>query len=109
MKYLITGIVSVVVSVGLFLSFMPQATTSTLGAVTERTTISNPWTFLSNVTLSTSNTATSTLQVGCIQTTATSTATPVSITFATAQIATTTSSGTESDGMVAWRYGSCPI
>lgn len=66
-------------------------------------------------TLTTSNSATSTLIVGCLQMYATSTATAIHLTFATAQMATTTSQGGAGDtdgttsGDVIWRYGACPI
>ena len=52
--------------------------------------------------ITTSNTATSTLSVGCVQTTATSTASPVKLTFTTLG-ATSTFPGT-----VYWAYGTCP-
>lgn len=58
-------------------------------------------------TLTTSNTSTSTASVGCIQTTATSTATPIRF-----LIHSTTTPSTISgvaSGYVAWGYGSCPI
>lgn len=67
------------------------------------------------ITVTTTNAATSTISVGCLQMHATSTATAVHITFATAQIATTTSQGGTGDttgtygGVVVWRYGACPI
>lgn len=60
-----------------------------------------------NLTVTTSNTATSTTSVGCIQTTATSTATPIRF-----LIHSTTTPSTISgiaSGYVAWGYGSCPI
>lgn len=61
-----------------------------------------------NLTVTTSNTATSTTAVGCIQTTATSTATPVRLVIGSSG-ATTTHQGTNSVGVVGWQYGSCPI
>lgn len=60
------------------------------------------------MTLTTSNTATSTLKVGCIQMNATSSATTVRITFGPAGNATTTSQGSNSNGIVAWQFGTCP-
>ena len=68
-------------------------------------------------TLTTSNSATSTLIAGCVQMYATSTDTAVHLTFATANMATTSSqSGTGGDaatglstGVVLWKYGACPI
>jgi hypothetical protein len=79
-----------------------------LGATTARTTITNPWTFANattttkNIDTGTSNTATSSILVGCIQTTATSTATPVKLEFVTTG-ATSTYAGT-----AFWGYGKCP-
>lgn len=67
------------------------------------------------LSITTSNTATSTLEVGCLQMYATSTATAIHLTFATAQMATTTTQGGTGDttgtygGDVIWRYGACPI
>lgn len=58
------------------------------------------------LTLTTSNTATSTLKVGCIQMNATSTATNIRLLFSAS--ATTTISGTAA-GTVAWGYGTCPF
>ena len=65
--------------------------------------------------ITTTNAATSTIQVGCLQMYATSTETAVHLTFATAQMATTTTqigvgdtNGTHG-GVVIWRYGTCPI
>lgn len=68
-------------------------------------------------TLTTANAATSTLVVGCMQTYATSTETAIHLTFATDNMATTSSqSGTGGDaatglstGVVIWKYGACPI
>src|SRR3989338_7521588 len=57
--------------------------TRLFGATVARTTITNPWTFASTTifnakgTVTTTNTATSTLIVGCLQTYATSTASPI--------------------------------
>ncbi|MDO8481628.1 MAG: hypothetical protein Q7S75_00920 [bacterium] len=67
------------------------------------------------VWITTSNSATSTLSVGCIQTTATSTATPIKLTlFATSTVnidgASVTSGfgGSAVQGFVLWAFGSCP-
>lgn len=83
------------------------------GATVARTTITNPWTFATTtafsapVTLTTGNTSTSTLIVGCIQTYATSTATPVYLALGSSSAATTTY-GTLGRGSLAWQFGSCP-
>ena len=63
-----------------------------------------------NLTLTTSNTATSRAVVGCVQTYATSTATPINIQFATTTPANASyPTGTLSTGIVTWKYGTCPI
>lgn len=60
------------------------------------------------VDVTTSNTATSSLTVGCIDGTATSTATPVKFILGVdASTATTTLNGT-SRGAVYWKFGTCP-
>jgi len=59
--------------------------------------------------VTTSNSATSTIQVGCISMYATSTATAVRLTFGTNAWATSTTQGSNAVGLVAWQYGSCPI
>lgn len=64
-------------------------------------------TFNGAVTITSTNTATSTLKVGCIQTTATSTATPIKLSFTLAPNSTSTYSGT-SAGFVAYNFGTCP-
>lgn len=60
-----------------------------------------------DLTVTTTNTATSSLTIGCIQTYATSTATSIVLQPSTANEATTTFSGT-GFGLLAWQYGSCP-
>lgn len=62
----------------------------------------------SSLTITTTNTATSTASVGCIQTTATSTATPIRFVIGSSG-ATTTYQGAQSVGVVGWQFGSCPI
>lgn len=71
------------------------------GMTTTGTTTSN-----GNVVIPTSNTATSSIQVGCIQTVATSTATPIHLVIGSTLFGTTTFSGT-SNGFVAWQFGKC--
>ena len=93
-----------------------------LGAV-DRTTFTNPITFASAVThsadstfsggdgaivVTTSNTATSSIEVGCIQMTATSTANPVRLVMGSSILGTTTYQGSVSQGAVVWQYGTCP-
>lgn len=67
-----------------------------------------PITTTGPLTITTSNAATSTTSLGCIQTTATSTATPIRFVIGSSG-ATTTFQGTNSSGVVAWQYGTCPI
>lgn len=88
------------------------------GATTARTTITNPWTFSATTTMSkpliitTTNTATSTLQVGCVQFTATSTATPTVLLLGNGvgagSAATTTFGPITMRGLAGWGYGNCP-
>lgn len=63
-----------------------------------------------NLTLTTTNAATSTIAAGCYQTTATSTASPVILTFGTSFTGTTTfpTGLAVSGGLVAWKFGTCP-
>ena len=73
-----------------------------LGATTARTTITNPWTFTAtttmngNLTVTTTNAATSTVSAGCYEFTATSTAT-----WQKFQASTT-------PGVMYSQYGRCP-
>ena len=96
----ITVVVSVVLSLGLFLSFTPQTQPEvSLGATSARTTIKNPWTFeqavtmSSDLTVTTANTATSSVYFGCWQSTATSTDTILSLQFTASTTAPTNGSG----------------
>lgn len=57
----------------------------------------------------TSNTATTSAKLGCIQTTATSTATPVRLVIGSTQAASTTFQGTNSNFTVLAQYGTCPV
>lgn len=59
------------------------------------------------IVVTSSNTATSTISVGCIQTAPTSTATQIKMTFNTSS-ATSTTNGT-ANGFVTWNYGTCPF
>lgn len=61
-----------------------------------------------NITQPTSNSATSTAAVGCIQTTATSTATPIRLVISNSGATSTFAAGAAS-GVVAWQFGNCPI
>lgn len=62
----------------------------------------------SSLTLATTNSATTTLAVGCIQTTATSTQSPIRFTL-TPYVGTSTSQGGLSNFLVAAQFGTCPI
>jgi len=58
--------------------------------------------------VTTSNTATSTAIVGCIQTYATSTATAVRLVVGSIATSSTSYDGTNTVGLIGWRYGTCP-
>lgn len=58
-------------------------------------------------TVTTTNAATSTSALGCVQTTATSTLTPIRLLY-TASTTATAISGTQA-GFVLWGYGTCPF
>lgn len=85
-----------------------------LGATTARTTITNPWTFSATTTLSkplivtTTNSATSTAQVGCIQTTATSTASPIKLVPVAISTTTTTFGHGTAGFLFVGVFGTCP-
>lgn len=68
-------------------------------------------TFSSTFTQTNTNAATSTASLGCIQTTATSTLTPVKLTIIGAGLpagTATSSFGATGSGLVAWSFGVCP-
>ena len=122
-------IVSIVLSVilGVLVVTMATNAVSTIStnistggtlSVTDTTTLTGDVTMSGGngaLTITTTGAATSTVSVGCYQTYATSTNTAIHITFATAQMATTTTQGGTGDttgtygGLVVWRYGACPI
>jgi hypothetical protein len=110
MKYLV--LIAVAVVAGMFGGYIGHE--NNLGATAARTTITSPWTFSAtttmngNLTLTTTNTATSSAQVGCIQTTATSTVTPIRFVIGNTQAASTTFQGSNSNFTVLAQYGSCP-
>ncbi len=98
-----------------------QAFTATQGTITSATSTNlYSTTFLAsgsttlqnftfrNATSTHSNTATSTLVIGCIQMYATSTATAVRLEFGVNNTASTTLSNVTANGHVVWRYGTCP-
>lgn len=60
-----------------------------------------------DLNIPTIDTATSTTIVGCVQTTATSTASPIVLQFSSNGNATSTFSGL-SNGIVSWAFGTCP-
>ena len=61
------------------------------------------------LTLTTTNSATSTAVIGCVQTYATSTATAVRLGIGTQGTTSPLSSGGNSVGYVLWQYGTCPF
>ena|SRR3990167_4323525 len=100
MKYLLVFVLAVAGGVGGAYVFVQGG--ALLGATTARTTITSPWTFSatttlnSNLIVTTTNTATSSIQVGCVQFYATSTDT------AHRFLASTT------PGKMVSAYGKCP-
>src|SRR3989338_10564925 len=60
------------------------------------------------VWVTTSDSATSTVSLGCIQTTATSTLTPIKLSIGAASTTAGTTFGAAADGFVTWTYGTCP-
>lgn len=81
--------------------------TSTTGTFSSTLAVTGATTLGGDIVVTTSNTATSTLTVGCIQMYATSTETALRLEFNTTN-STSTING-DSSGLVAWTYGSCPI
>lgn len=61
------------------------------------------------LTVVTSNSATSTASLGCVQTVATSTATPIALTFSTISTTTSMANGQTNNGFVMWKFGTCPF
>lgn len=110
MKYLV--LIAIAVFAGMFGGYISHE--NSLGATAARTTITSPWTFSAtttangNITVTSSNAATSTIDVGCIQTYATSTATPHHFAIANTGNATTTFDGSSSNFFLVDRYGKCP-
>lgn len=118
-----TKIISVVLAVvfGVLVGTLvaDAVTTISTNIVTGGTlTVDLTSTFTGDVTMSggdnaliitTSNSATSTLDVGCIQTTATSTDTPVRFVLSSAGTTTATYGAGTASGGVSWQYGTCPI
>lgn len=89
-----------------------NSTAQFLGGVTftGAATFTATTTMNGNLNITTSDTATSSILVGCIQTTATSTATPIRLTYTLAaqNVATSTYQGGNSNGNVVWQFGMCP-
>lgn len=92
-----------------------SSTPSTELSVTGGLAVSATSTFYGNVNLNTANTATSSVAVGCVQTYATSTATPIKqMFFASSTLnidgATVTAGfgGGTMQGLVLWGFGLCP-
>lgn len=59
--------------------------------------------------VSSSNTSTSTITVGCYESNATSSATAVRLVFSTVATSSPTYTGTNTVGLIGWQYGNCPI
>ena len=85
-----------------------QFTVSSAGVVSTSGTLAAGAITGTGLTVTTTNAATSTTSVGCVQTTATSTATPIKLEFSTGSTTVGLPAGTAGNGLVSWRYGSCP-
>ncbi len=116
MKYLLIFILAIGGGLigGYFSPLSQTQDSNNLGATSARTTITSPWTFqatttMANVTVTTTNAATSTVQAGCFQGVATSTATPIHLEFSTTTALAGYPSGTAQQGAVSWKYGKCPL
>lgn len=84
-----------------------DSTSPTAGQLRGSTlTLTGASTFGGTATFTSTNTATSTQKMGCIQFSATSTATIGHFEYNTQS--TTTTNGASS-GVVAWKYGACPV
>ena|ERR1017187_4149439 len=95
----VIALVAIVIAIGgYFYPSVGQSVKGNLGGVTN----------YDNITLTSSNTATSTLVTGCIQTYATSTATAVRFVLSSAASSTPTY-GIPAVGGVSWQYGTCPV
>ncbi len=106
MDYLKQNHLSILVIV--FLAVQAVFGGHSLGVAANVTTITNPWVFQKSVTQTTTNTATSTLSVGCVQMTATSTATPVKLVITNISTTTTAFSSITSGLAVIAAFGNCP-
>lgn len=113
MKYLL--IIALALSGGMVGAYMfTDVVKPILGATTARTTITNQWTFSATTTqnkpliVTTTNAATSTMQIGCIQTTATSTASPVKIVPVAISTTTTTFGNGTTGFLLVATFGTCP-
>lgn len=96
---------------GVLGSYIPSIVQGAVyGATLARTVITNPWTFSATTTLNanlkvtTTDAATSTIEVGCIQTYATSTATP----WRSVVVASSTQMAPGYQGLMLAQYGKCP-
>lgn len=84
------------------------------GATTARTTITNPWTFSAtttmsaNLTVTTTNSATSSVYAGCYQLTATSTANPMKLLVTSVATTAPTFQGSVTGLAPIIAYGTCP-
>lgn len=92
-------------------AFITNGTVTNGGIVTNNAAVTTNGALVlnSSLTVTTTNTATSTTYLGCINTTATSTATKIKMVFT--DTGTTTKAGpngTTANGFVLWQYGTCP-
>lgn len=111
-KFIVAGVLGGIIVLAGTAFFAPKAEAPSFGAAANVTTITNPWVFQKSVTQTTTNTATSSLAVGCVQFYATSTATALHLTVTQSLVSTTTTSGAAANsnaGTVVAQYGACPV
>jgi len=109
---IIVGVLFVVGSVQAATTISSNISTGGTLSVTGASTLSGDVTLGGGngaLTVTTTNSATSTMSVGCIQMYATSTDTAVALTFSTIATSTTMANGQSNNGYVLWKYGSCPF
>lgn len=93
----------IVIVMSVFQLTRPVEVKSTFGSVDPAA-----YTTFTSLNVATSNSATSTTAVGCVQTVATSTATAIRLVYSSIATSSATYSGTNTIGLVGWQYGNCP-
>ena len=100
-----SGVVALVILaiLGIMYVLKPVATPTVAGVDASK------YTSFTSLNVITSDAATSTTALGCVQTVATSTATPIRVVYSTIATSSPTYTGTNTIGLVGWQYGNCPI